>query len=113
MDKIDELLTRRVDKIYPSKEALKKALKSGKKLKLYIGIDPTGSQLHLGHTVGLRKLVEFAKLGHHSIFLFGTGTVLVGDPSERESGRKLITQQEIDKNILNWKTNLKWEICTL
>lgn len=103
MDKIEELLTRRVEKIYPSKEALEEVLRSGKKLRLYQGFDPTASQLHLGHTVGLRKLMEFANLGHEVIFLFGTGTVLVGDPSERDTGRKLITQQEIDNNIKTWK----------
>jgi len=107
MDKIDELLTRRVEKVYPSKEALEKVLRSGKKLKLYQGFDPTGTQLHLGHTVGLRKLMEFANLGHEVIFLFGTGTVLVGDPSEREKGRKLITEKEINKNISTWKDQAK------
>jgi len=103
MDKIEEVLTRRVDKVYPSPKALGKALRGSKKLKLYMGIDPTNSRLHLGHTVGLRKLMEFANLGHEVIFLFGTGTVLVGDPSLRDEGRKLITEEEIEKNIKNWK----------
>jgi tyrosyl-tRNA synthetase len=107
MDKIEEVLTRRVAKIYPSRETLEKVLRSGKKLRLYQGFDPTGSQLHLGHTVGLRKLMEFARLGHEVIFLFGTGTVLVGDPSERETGRKLITEKEINKNISTWKDQVK------
>lgn len=107
MDKIEELLTRRVEKIYPSREALEKVLRSGKKLRLYQGFDPTGPQLHLGHTVGLRKLMEFVNLGHEVIFLFGTGTVLVGDPSERETGRKLITEREINKNITTWKSQVK------
>ena len=107
MDKIEEVLTRRVDKIYPSKEVLEKVLRSGKKLRLYQGFDPTGTQLHLGHTIGLRKLMEFANLGHEVIFLFGTGTVLVGDPSEREKGRKLITEKEINKNIGTWKDQIK------
>ena len=107
MDKIDELLTRRVNKIYPSREVLEKVLRSGKKIRLYQGFDPTGIQLHLGHTIGLRKLMEFANLGHEVIFLFGTGTVLVGDPSEREKGRKLITEKEIKKNISTWKNQVK------
>lgn len=102
-DQINELLTRRVDKIYPSKETLAKALKSGKKLRLYQGFDPTGTKLHLGHTIGIRKLMEFARLGHDVIFLFGDGTVLVGDPSERKTGRKLITEEEIEKNAAQWK----------
>ena len=107
MDKIDELLTRRVDKIYPSKEALEKVLRSGKKLRLYLGIDPTATSLHLGHTVPLRTIQAFADLDHDVILLFGTGTVLVGDPSQREKGRKLITEKEINKNIKTWKEQVK------
>lgn len=107
MDKIEEVLTRRVEKIYPSKEALEKVLRSGKKLRLYLGIDPTAVKLHLGHTVPLRTLQEFANLGHETILLFGTGTVLVGDPSQRATGRKLITEKEINKNIKTWKDQVK------
>jgi tyrosyl-tRNA synthetase len=97
-----ELLTRRVAKILPTKEGLEKLI-SGKKIRLYQGFDPTFNQLHLGHTIGFRKLMDFARAGHEVIFLFGTGTVLAGDPSERDSGRKLITQEEIDANIKTWK----------
>lgn len=74
-----------------------------KKIRLYLGIDPTGSRLHLGHTIALRKLQQFAELGHEAILLIGTGTVLVGDPSQRSSGRPKITQEEIDENIKTWK----------
>lgn len=98
-------LTRRVEKILPTKEGLKKLMES-KKIRAYQGFDPTGS-LHLGHTIGLRKLMELAKLGHEVIFLFGTGTVLVGDPSQRDSARKLITQEEINENISNWKKQVE------
>lgn len=103
MNPINELLTRRVEKVLPTKEGLGKLLESGKKIRLYQGFDPTGGRLHLGHTIGLRKLMDFANLGHEVIFLFGTGTVLAGDPSERATGRKLITQEEIDQNIKGWK----------
>lgn len=97
-----DLLTRRVAKILPSKEGLEKLIAS-KKIRLYQGFDPTFNQLHLGHTIGFRKLMDFARAGHEVIFLFGTGTVLAGDPSERDTGRKLITQEEIDANIKTWK----------
>src|SRR4030042_2533837 len=102
MDKIDELLTKRVEQILPDRERLEKLMTS-KKIRVYLGVDPTGTKLHLGHTIPLRKLQAFADLGHEAILLFGTGTVLVGDPSERDSGRQLITQEEIDKNIATWK----------
>ncbi len=98
----NDLLTRRVAKILPSKEGLEKLI-SGKKIRLYQGFDPTFNQLHLGHTIGFRKLMDFARAGHEVIFLFGTGTVLAGDPSERDTGRKLISQEEIDENIKSWK----------
>lgn len=98
----NDLLTRRVAKILPSKEGLEKLI-AGKKIRLYQGFDPTGGHLHLGHAVGMRKLMDFANAGHEVIFLFGTGTVLVGDPSLRDTGRKLITQEEIDENIKDWK----------
>jgi len=103
---IDEVLTRGVEQILPSREGLKQ-LMAKKKIKLYLGIDPTATNLHLGHTVMLRKLQQFADLGHEAILLFGTGTVLVGDPSQRTTGRKLITQAEIDKNVATWKDQVK------
>lgn len=106
MDKIDEVLTRRVAKIYPNKKALERVLRSGKKIRLYLGIDPTSVNLHLGHLIPLKVLEAFANLGHEAIFLFGTGTVLVGDPSEREAGRRLITEKEVQKNIATWKKQI-------
>lgn len=96
------LLTRRVAKVLPNKEGLEKLLAS-KKIRLYQGVDPTFKNLHLGHTIGFRKLMDFANAGHEVILLFGTGTVLVGDPSLRDTGRKLITQEEVDENIKEWK----------
>jgi tyrosyl-tRNA synthetase len=99
---IEEVLTRGVDQILPDKEGLKNLMKR-RKIRLYLGIDPTSSKLHLGHTIGLKKLQEFAVLGHEAILVIGTGTVLAGDPSLRETKRSLITQEEIKKNIQTWK----------
>src|SRR3989338_6523347 len=98
----NDLLTRRVEKVLPSPQGLEK-LMGERKVKLYQGFDPTGSRLHLGHSIGIRKLMDFANLGHEVIFLFGTGTVLVGDPSQRAEGRKLIDEADIEKNIKDWK----------
>lgn len=100
--KIEEVLTRRVNEALPTKEALGKLI-SKKRIKLYLGIDPTGTRLHLGHSVALRKLMEFAELGHEAILLIGTGTVLAGDPSGRDKSRPHITQKEIEKNMETWK----------
>ena len=98
-DKIEELLTRGVDKIYPSKEALQEVLLSGKKLKLYQGFDPTGDKLHIGHMVGLRKHRQWQDLGHEVIFLIGDGTGTAGDPSGKKKTReKFFTKEELRAN---------------
>jgi tyrosyl-tRNA synthetase len=103
MDKIEELLTRGVANIYPSKEELEKTLKTGKKLKLYQGFDPTGSQLHLGHMVGLKKLRQWQDMGHHVIFLIGDFTGMVGDPSGKSKARKVLTHEEVLENAKSYK----------
>lgn len=99
---IKDLLTRGVNQTIPDKNSFEKLI-SKKKIKLYLGIDPTGGKLHLGHTINLLKLQEFADLGHEAILIIGTGTVVVGDPSQREEARKKITKKEIQKNIKTWK----------
>src|SRR5512136_1440592 len=99
MDEIDNLLTRGVDHIYPSREALVKVLRSGKKLRLYQGFDPTGVQFHIGHAVGLRKLRQWQDLGHHVIFLIGDGTGQAGDPSGKTRAReKFLTRDKLREN---------------
>ena len=98
-DKITELLTRGVDKIYPTKEALEQVLRSGKKLKLYQGFDPTGDKLHIGHMVGLRKHRQWQDLGHEVIFLIGDGTGEAGDPTGKKKTReKFFTSEELREN---------------
>lgn len=103
MDTIEELLTRGVDKIYPSKEELEKVLRSGKKIKLYQGFDPTGSQLHIGHMTGLQKLKQWQKLGHEVIFLIGDFTGMIGDPSGKTTERKMLTREEVLENAKSYK----------
>lgn len=101
--KIDYLLSRGVDKVYPSREELKKVLLSGKRLRLYQGFDPTGDKLHLGHMVGLRKHRQWQDLGHEVIFLIGDGTGQAGDPSGKKKTReKFFTQEELRANAKNY-----------
>ncbi|MDP2664155.1 MAG: tyrosine--tRNA ligase [bacterium] len=99
---IEEVLTRKVEEVLPGKAGLKRLMK-GRKIRLYLGVDPTGRKLHLGHTIPLRKLQEFASLGNEAILVVGTGTVLTGDPSQREKNRSMISKKEIEKNIKGWK----------
>lgn len=103
MDDIDILLNRGVDKIYPSREELEKVLRSGKKLRLYQGFDPTGTQFHIGHAVGLRKLRQWQELGHEVIFLIGDGTGQAGDPSGKTRAReKFLNNKELRENAKDY-----------
>ena len=107
-DKVGELLTRGVDKIYPSKEKLEEVLRSDKKLRLYQGFDPTGDKLHIGHMVGFRKHRQWQDLGHEVIFLIGDGTGQAGDPSGRKKTReKFFTQAELRANAKDYLAQAK------
>lgn len=101
---IDELLSRGVENVYPTKEALKKELLSGKKLKLYLGIDPTGKELHLGHAINLRKLSQFQKLGHKVVLLIGDFTAMIGDPTDKAAQRIPLTHDQVLENCQNYKS---------
>ena len=103
MDKIEELLTRGVANIIPGKKELEKVLRSKKKLNVYLGIDPTATRIHLGHAVSLRKLEEFAKLGHNVTFLIGDFTALIGDTSDKDKERPILTSEEIRNNFQTYK----------
>lgn len=100
--KIEEVLTRRVEQILPSKKGLKKLMEK-RKIKLYLGIDPTSPQIHIGNAVPLRKLREFQNLGHEVILLVGTFTAQVGDPSERDKKRHSLTLSQIKKNMATFQ----------
>lgn len=97
-----EVLTRGVAEVLPSVETLAE-LMNQKKIRLYLGIDPTGSLLTLGHSIALRKLQQFAELGHEVILLIGNGTVKIGDPTGKDSTRPMLTDQEIEANFKNWQ----------
>ncbi len=101
--RIENLLEKGVDEIFPSKEELRKLLLSGKKLKVYQGFDPTGPSLHIGHAVAMRKLEDFRALGHEVIFLIGDFTAMIGDPSDKTAARKKLSKEEILENLKNYK----------
>ena len=72
--------------------------KTGKPLRVYCGYDPTSTDLHLGHTITMRKLRQFQDLGHEITFLIGSYTALVGDPSDKNKARPLLTEEKILEN---------------
>src|SRR5580698_10235003 len=88
------------------KDRLEKSLKTGKPLRVKAGFDPTAPDLHLGHTVLIRKMKHFQDLGHTVIFLIGDMTGLIGDPTGRNITRPPMTREEIDKNAETYKTQV-------
>ena len=103
MDSVEELLERGVANIIPNINVLLGKLRTGKKLNVYLGIDPTSTKLHLGHAVVLRKLNAFAQKGHIVTFLIGDFTALIGDTSDKNSERPALTIKEIQENFKNYK----------
>ncbi|HSQ57080.1 MAG TPA: tyrosine--tRNA ligase [Gemmata sp.] len=80
------------------RKKLERSLATGKPLRVKLGIDPTGFDVHLGHTVVLRKLRQFQDLGHQVVLIIGTATAAVGDPSGRDKSREGLTPEQIEKN---------------
>lgn len=103
MDKIEELLTRGVANIIPQKKGLEELLNTGEKLNVYLGIDPTATKIHLGHAVVLRKLQAFAEFGHNVTFLIGDFTALIGDTSDKDSERPVLTAEQINENFKTYQ----------
>ncbi len=99
---VEEILTRGVTKVIVKAE-LEKLLLSKKRIRLYLGIDPTGFDLHIGHAVPLRKLRRFQELGHEVILLFGGFTAQIGDPSGKDEMRKPLMYEQVMENAEKYK----------
>ncbi|MDP3991679.1 MAG: tyrosine--tRNA ligase [Candidatus Colwellbacteria bacterium] len=95
--------SRFIDKIYPSRAKLEEALRSGKRLTIYHGVDPTAPDLHLGHSTNFLLLRELQKLGHRIILLVGDFTARIGDPTDKLSARKPFTEKEVKNNSKTYK----------
>src|SRR5215203_458520 len=108
MKPVDEqlaLIGRGVEQIEPAdglKKKLEKSLKTDKPLRVKYGIDPTGIDVHLGHTVPLRKLQLFQDLGHQAVLIIGNYTALVGDPSGRDATRARLTPEQVEANAVDY-----------
>jgi tyrosyl-tRNA synthetase len=100
------VITRGIEKIVPMDELRRKLQHSrdtGVPLRIKYGIDPTGIDVHLGHTVPLRKLQQFQELGHQAVIIIGNYTALVGDPSGRDEARsKRLTAAEVETNARDY-----------
>lgn len=101
-----QIITRGIEKIVPQEELRKKlqhSIDTGTPLRIKYGIDPTGIDVHLGHTVPLRKMRQFQDLGHQAVIIIGNYTALVGDPSGRDEARsKRLTEAEVEANATTY-----------
>jgi tyrosyl-tRNA synthetase len=108
MKGVDEqlaLIRRGVDQLVPPlemREKLARSIGTGQPLRVKYGIDPTGIDVHLGHTVPLRKLRLFQELGHQAVLIIGNYTALVGDPSGRDQTRARLTQEQVEANAKDY-----------
>lgn len=89
-----------------SEEELVEKIKSGEKLRVKFGADPSAPDLHLGHTVALRKLRHFQDLGHTVVFIIGDFTAMIGDPSGRSSSRKKLSRNEVMENAKTYQNQV-------
>ncbi|MBL8794556.1 MAG: tyrosine--tRNA ligase [Planctomycetia bacterium] len=99
------LIRRGVEQIEPLdelKKKLERSVQTGKPLRVKYGIDPTGIDVHLGHTVPLRKLRLFQELGHQAVLIIGNYTALVGDPSGRDQTRARLTPEQVERNAQDY-----------
>jgi tyrosyl-tRNA synthetase len=102
---VEELLARGVTEVI-DRGHLKKELLSGKKLRIKLGIDPTGPKIHLGRAVVLRKLRAFQELGYHVVLIVGDFTALIGDPSDKLAKRPRLTPAQVRQNMRDYKKQL-------
>src|SRR3989344_8209171 len=94
---VEKILNRGVEEAI-EREHLEARLKRGEKLRVKLGIDPTATDLHLGHTVVLRKLKQFQEAGHQAVLIIGDFTALIGDPSGKNEQRPQLTKSEVQAN---------------
>jgi tyrosyl-tRNA synthetase len=108
MKPVDEqlaLIRRGVEQVVPEDDLRRKlehSVKQRQPLRVKYGIDPTGFDVHLGHTVPLRKLRLFQELGHQAVLIIGNYTALVGDPSGRDQARVRLTQEQVEANAIDY-----------
>lgn len=102
---IKNILERGVEEII-SRESLEKRLREGEKLRVKLGIDPTGPALHIGRAFQLWKLRAFQELGHTAVLIIGDFTALIGDASDKQTGRRPLSKEEIKKNVQGYKDQI-------
>jgi len=116
---LERLLARGVAEVIVREELLER-LRSGRSLRLKLGLDPSKPDLHIGHAVVLRKLRQFQELGHHVVLIVGDWTAQIGDPSGREASRQMLSPEEVRANAQTYleqfylivdpaRTEIRWQ----
>lgn len=96
------MIKRGVESIFPSKDLLSEYMSSGRRMRIYAGIDPTAPSLHLGHISILLKLKDFQEAGHRIIFLIGDFTAAIGDPTGKKAARVTLSPDEVNNNLKSY-----------
>jgi len=103
---IDRFFERGIDTVYPSEKAFRQALSTGKRMRFYLGADPSRPDLHIGHAVVLRRMRVLQDLGHEIIFLIGDFTGRIGDPTGKDQTRVQMTSEDVMKNAETYKEQI-------
>jgi tyrosyl-tRNA synthetase len=119
MDPIERIFDRTVAEVIV-REELEERLRSGRQLRLKMGLDPSKPNLHIGHAIGLRKLRQFQELGHEVVLIVGDWTAQIGDPSGRDESRAMLTPEAVQRNAKTYmeqffiivdeeRTEVRWQ----
>ncbi len=101
--KLDWFLNHGIEEVLPSKEALREKLLRGDRIRVYLGVDPSGPTMHIGHAITVQKLAELQELGHEVILLLGDFTGMIGDPTDKLATRKQLTREQVLENLKQYK----------
>ena len=104
--KIDHFLSHAVERVLPTADALREKLLRGDRIRVYLGVDPSGPTMHIGHAVAMQKLAELQELGHEIILLLGDFTGMIGDPTDKSATRRKLTKDEVMENLKLYKEQL-------
>lgn len=108
-NEIRRVFDRRLERenVFPSYEEVIERFKSGERFRIYLGIDPTAQSLHLGHSIPLFFLKGILSLGHQPVVLFGTFTAKIGDPTGKDTARRSLSDEEVQKNMKNYLSQVQ------
>jgi tyrosyl-tRNA synthetase len=104
---IEKFFDRKIDKVYPSVDEFKRVLKTGVKLRFYMGADATAPRLHIGHVLPFLKMAELQQMGHEIVFLIGDFTAMIGDPTDKSATRVKLSKEEVTENSKSFLNQIK------